>query len=689
MSSRTWRIAAASAVAAIVVTEPIPYARDAPPLHPADAFEEQALVERRLLLVRLDPRRGVPAGRCDALSAQNIVVTIGGLPAHVTSVERVPRPARHWILIDVSESAELRRDEAKRSAQRYVREVMTPREDAATLVTIDDDVVLAAGPSADPSELVTSVGEIPAGGTSALRDGLDTVLRQVAGDRHEQLILYWTDGQDTDSIVSLEELVATIGRTPHATIFPIVLLPTRGSDALRPPAGTFLFEVARRSGGEVLGSSDPRWLDRVRGWLARRFAVSVAYPEEIREGRLSVALRDKSCEITLLRDPFARPDPVAGAAPPAPPAWVRLHARQKGRDDAACPADAAPPSWEWPWRSEADTLAGCLLDPIRPPTRFAARDVRVLAPAIAALPGALEDAIEAVLPPEGRTSPLLVSGSSLLAQRARIAASLFAERRDYRDFARARLAELAETDIAAIARGLARDFPGLSAATVDAAARASRAGRRALESARKPTDADLARVLAAWLSDVPARSLFTRWEGRLIDARIASGPDPLAGAKWAALRARLANVDGARVVAPLILIKDRASNLVGFSRIVRPRPTGAAVAGEDLVPERPLALLLVDRVAASQAVGQRLATGGYRAVRMVEESAQPAWRAGFGDPFRRAHVTVVLESSAATARAVFDAELTSGDDGALTLDRFTASVNGDSELAALLHAFGP
>jgi hypothetical protein len=255
---------------------------------------------------------------------------------------------------------------------------------------------------------------------------------------------------------------------------------------------------------------------------------------------------------------------------------------------------------------------------------------------------------------------------------------------DYRNFALARLMELAEDDIGAIERDLARNFPDLPAASVGAVARASRAGRRAFEAAHRPTDADLTRVLAAWLSDVSERSLFAQWEGRLIDARIAAGRDPSAGAKWTALRARLASIDGTRVAAPLILIKDRTTNLIGFSRIVLPRPHGTTVAVEDIVPERPLALLLVDRIAASEPVAERLRTRGYRAARIVEESAQPAWKVGFGDPFRRAHVTVALESLVESARAVLDAEVVADPHDALTVVRFTATVTGDPVLAALL-----
>jgi hypothetical protein len=301
-----------------------------------------------------------------------------------------------------------------------------------------------------------------------------------------------------------------------------------------------------------------------------------------------------------------------------------------------------------------------VLDVARLSERFAARDVRVLAPAIAALPRSLDEAIERLLPPKGKPSPFLVSGSALLVQRSRIAASLFAERPDYRDFALSRLARLAAVELASIERDFSHAFPELPPERIAEIARASRAGRRALEASLAPTDADLAGVLAAWLADVPARLLFGAWERRLVDARIASGRDPSVEEKWTALRARLARTDDAHVVAPLILINDAARDLVGFQRVVLPRPGGKGELLEDRVPERPLGLLLVDRIASRPGVGERLAAVGFRAVRIDEEALEPAWRVGTGDPFRRARVTVALEASAGTGRVVLDADVTAG-----------------------------
>ena len=118
-----------------------------------------------MVLVRLDPKRGALPGECDDLSASDLALFVGRRPATVIAVERVPRPLRHWLLLDVSESAEGRRAEAKRSAAEYLREVMTPNVDVAAVVAVDEDSILVAGPSRDPAELAPAVeGVLPAVG---------------------------------------------------------------------------------------------------------------------------------------------------------------------------------------------------------------------------------------------------------------------------------------------------------------------------------------------------------------------------------------------------------------------------------------------------------------------------------------------------------------------------------------------
>lgn len=715
-----------------LVAGPVAAAPRDEPLRTHKTVDEDVLVERGLAIVRLDPKRGAPADACDDLAAADLEVLVGGRPARVTSVERVPRPERHWLVIDNSESAEGRREEAKRSALEYVRTVMTPGIDSAAVVQVDEDAILVSGPSTDPDRLASDIESIPSGGASALVDGLETVLRQIEGDRHEHLVLFWTDGLDNDSVSLPEDVFKTMARVPQATVFPLALLPPGSSETqarlviLRsassgsaPVLGQLLFDAAARTGGEVLVSSDPGWLDRVRGWIGRRFAVTFDPGDESARGRLGARglafiTPGRPCSATILPDPFARPDAIAGAAPPAPRAWVRAHDRRKGAaDDPPCNPARGGTSWNAPLDDLGDAVAGCVLDMIRSPgplvrrgapvavvmadAAFASRRARIGTPPLDELPERLEEGLNALLPasdddPSAPTAAA-IEGSAFLTQRARIAASLFALRPAYRDFALARLARVVRDDLASIGRVFAGTFPGLPASQIEELARASRPGQRTIAAAKTPTDADLAEVLAAWLGDVRARDLFTRWEVRLCDARIRRGADGSAFTRWAALRERFGCPSGPRVVTPLVLLRDPGRDVLGFVRVVLPRPEtflaerrpadGGALPVDDRVEPVPLGLWLLDRLAASPEVGALLGARGYRATALRYEPRPPRPGKGTRTPPRRDRV--VLELSGEPDRAVrLDADIETSETGAISLARLEPAVAGDDELAALL-----
>jgi len=685
------------------------------PIRDPRAPGDQAIVERGLVTLRLDPKRDAVPGECDDLAAAELVVRIGKTRVPVTSLERVPRPERHWLLLDISESAEGRRREAKRSAAEYARKVMTPGIDAAALLTVDEDTLLISAPETDPEAIARRIEVVSAGGESALRDALELVLRQVEGDRHEQLLIYWTDGQDNLSLGRIEDLLESLGRAPNATVFPIALMPTRSLRSGETPVGPFLFDVAKRSGGEVFASSDERWLDQVRGWIARRFAVAFNPPEGV-AGALALSVPGKRCQITVLPDPFARPDAVAGSAPPPPRAWTRLHAKQKkANDDPVCalPVDSAP--WDWPLRYGNDRLTGCMLDLITPAgvlfaprtdwkalfqasARVGARDIHVRAPKLGALPGALVEAIDLFVPADGAEpdvrSPLIIEGAALLAQRARIASSLFATRGDYRDFALARLDRQAQEELKAIERDFRRAFPELSEQELADVARASRAGRRVLEATRTPTDADLARVLTAWLGDISAKDLLLEWERRLVNRRIA-GATAEAAVRWKRLRDAWAMPRQYRVAGPLVLVHDADRDLIGFWRVVLPRPewfldrSGGELASTerptDRLPERPLALWLVNEL--GKAAGVIPALSGYTCSGVEYESMDPAWRSTAAHPYRRLRVALAFEPREGVDpanRAVVQAEFELVPEAPVRLVAIAADVRGDDELERAL-----
>ncbi len=689
------------------------------PCHSRIQLNESEIVERGLVIVRLDPKAGARPGECDDLAASDLTITVGRRPASVTSVERVPRPLRHWLLLDISESAEGRREEAKRSAEQYVREVMTPGVDSASVLTVDEDSILVAGPSDDPSALARVIQDVPPGGWSSLRDALDTVLRQIQGDRHEHLVLYWTDGEDMRSLITPDELLTSLARAPNATVFPIALLPRGGTPPTPPLTGATFAEVARRSGGEVLVSSDPRWLDRVRGWIGRRFTVAFIPPEPTNEPLsrrgLVIAVPQKRCQVTVLTDPFARPDPVAGAAPPAPTALVRLHKAPQPTEDVPCEGATTDPPWEWPLQAGRDELNGCMLDVVQSPgpyvregtraksysiqlPRIVSRKVRVLAPDLSRLPADPTEMIDTMTPDDVRApAPFLMEGNALLAQRARIATSLFAERADYHDFALERLRRFAEDDLRAIERDLARAFPNMPADEITAAARESRAGRRAIEAARTPTDADVVRALAAWIRDVPAAEVLLGVEKRLIGARIENGASGSLEAHWAAIRARFAVPSRIRIAAPLVLLHDPRQDLVGFARVVLPRPERffpperPRRSDEEMIdarlPLRPLALGLVDALAREPGVGEALAARRYHVASLAYEPLDPLDKTDPARPFPRARVALTLEASPlngeSSALVTLDANV-DGSGDALAILTLIAKVDGDPALAAVL-----
>jgi hypothetical protein len=686
---------------------------------PRIQLTESEIVERGLVIVRLDPKPGARPGECDDLQVSDLAVTLAGRSAAITSVERVPRPVRHWLLLDVSESAEGRREEAKRSAEQYLREVMTPGVDSAAVLTIDEDPILLAGPSADSAVLAGSLERIPPGDLSALRDGLDVVLRQIQGDRHEHLVLYWTDGEDTHSLITPDELLAGLDRAPNATVFPIALLPKTAAMPKPPLTGPTFTEVARRSGGEVLISSDPRWLDRVRGWIGRRFTIAFVPPEtaDTPRGRrgLVIAVPGKRCQVTVLHDPFGRPDPVAGAAPPAPAALVRLRKGPRPILDTPCGGGPTDKPWDWPLQAERQELNGCTLDFVQSPGPYVVdgsrgmsylvhqghivpRRIRILAPDVSRLATDPAEMIDTTTPDSPRApTPFLMEGNALLAQRARIATSLFAERADYHDFALDRLRRFAEDELRAVELDLARAYPGMSRDEIAAAARASRAGRRAIEAARTPTDSDVARVLAAWIRDIPTAEVLEGVEKRLIDARIGSRTIGSLADHWTALRERFGMPSRVRIAAPLVLLRDPQQDVIGLVRIVLPRPerflppTATLGRGEKPIdgrlPLRPLALGLVDALAARAEVGAALAAGGYKASSLAYEPLVPLDRRNAMLPFTRARVSLTLEApprpGEPSPRVILDAGV-DGSAASLAILRLEVRVTGDPPLAAML-----
>lgn len=186
--------------------------------------------------------------------------------------------------------------------------------------------------------------------------------------------------------------------------------------------------------------------------------------------------------------------------------------------------------------------------------------------------------------------PLFVHGKTFLEIREFIADALFEHYPDYQAWARDRLVAEAAPGVDAFLAELARSQE-LPAARLEAI-------RSTLMARAADPDHDAPqRFLAEWLGDVPARTAVQALEARLAGALL----DPLGRVDEAPLAEHLERngfgvfeawfppANAVRVLTPLLPAYDVARNVIGFYRIVLPRPRLGAPPVDPL-PSAPLGL---------------------------------------------------------------------------------------------------
>ncbi|HEX6851313.1 MAG TPA: VWA domain-containing protein [Candidatus Polarisedimenticolaceae bacterium] len=660
-----------------------------PALQPERPVVERVEVRRILVTVRLDAKGSAPPDSCDRLSAEDLEATIAGKPVKVVAADRVPRPRMYWLILDTSGSTADRgqRKLAKEEAARYAREVLVPGRDRAAVLTIDEDLRLVEPSSDDPEAIARAIEAIPPGAQSLITDALDEVLAQIAGDRREHVVVFWTDGKDGLSLRAMPALRRRLAAAPNARIFPVVVQGDAGTGSRLPPQ--LLFELAEATGGRVSLSADRRWLEVLRSAVKHRWRVAVEAPEGTPEqARPKLRSRNASCDPAIVPDADPPGDRYEGRAPPE---WEREHRRQRRRDD-----DASCPAGDGAFGTEGG-VAGCALDVVREqgilyahaapyevetlsPARFALR--RYFVPAfdpadLASEPWTLLETLERYplaetvdddgVPPTSR-HPLLVHARTFFTIQGTIARALRESQPGWHETARRRLAAEAEADVPVLAEDLQAQAPSLSAEDALAAAEASPFGRAARAAIDSPSDADLRRTIGAWLGDISARDLFVGWERAMIDRRLRG--ESVAGAfesRWSALRRWFALPEHARAIVPLVPMRDPARDVVGFWRVFLPRAywiyerregsRGGDPIPYDHVPPQPLGWWLLESLPVARPdLAAQLSAGSWSVAELDYAPAGRLWKEDPAHPYSSADVLLVLASGAdrLTLRARID-----------------------------------
>jgi VWFA-related protein len=163
-------------------------------------------------------------------------------------------PAEHAIsvvlVLDTSGSVKGEKLANLKAAARALAIALHPG-DAISLLTFSERVVRRVALSRDAGSISTALGDVDAGGRTALLDAVYAGLSMTAGYEGRSLLLVFSDGLDNASWLTQEQLLQSLKRSSVVTY------------AVTPPGfGTVLREMAAETGGEwIEGAADRRLAD--------------------------------------------------------------------------------------------------------------------------------------------------------------------------------------------------------------------------------------------------------------------------------------------------------------------------------------------------------------------------------------------------------------------------------------------
>jgi len=163
------------------------------------------------------------------ITEQEFAVFEDGTRQELTFFNRTSVPIALSLLVDTSASMESRLAIAQEAAVGFARKLRP--QDLAQVVDFDSRVEIAQDFTNSVADLERAIRATSAGGSTSLHNAIYISLRELAKNkakRHEdirrQAIILLSDGEDTSSLVSFEE-VLDVAKRSETTIYAIGLLP--------------------------------------------------------------------------------------------------------------------------------------------------------------------------------------------------------------------------------------------------------------------------------------------------------------------------------------------------------------------------------------------------------------------------------------------------------------------------------
>ena len=215
-----------------------------------------------------------PQGRyVTDLDQNNFSVFEDGAKQDITQFNRTNLPIALSLLIDSSASMEQRMENAQEAAIGFAKRIRP--QDLAQVVDFDSRVEIKQGFTNNVAQLESAIRSTSAGGSTALHNAVYISLKELAkikaknpDEIRRQAIVVLSDGEDTSSLVSFEEVLELAKRSETA-IYTIGLLPHETS-ALKGfrEAEFVLRQLAQETGGRAFFAKQIEELKDVYGQIA-------------------------------------------------------------------------------------------------------------------------------------------------------------------------------------------------------------------------------------------------------------------------------------------------------------------------------------------------------------------------------------------------------------------------------------
>jgi Ca-activated chloride channel family protein len=207
-----------------------------------------AAVDVVSLSLAVTDTRGRPVPR---LHASDIALYEDGVPQQISQFAQEEWPIRLSILLDGSGSMYRALPVARRAAERLVRALSPGDEAEVARFTRRLDVLQAS--TGDHEALARAIATIEPKGDTALYNALYVTLKELArdpkGDLARRTVVVLTDGEDTASTVSDDQLLE-LARRAGVVVYAIGLLPPPGLAQSTLPSYV-LTALARETGGRA------------------------------------------------------------------------------------------------------------------------------------------------------------------------------------------------------------------------------------------------------------------------------------------------------------------------------------------------------------------------------------------------------------------------------------------------------